>query len=127
MGCAVFLVYYATRAYYTLDMYKDEYWITEISVVEDPYAWWCWHCRAMKRFDNQSFREALIFWVIAKTISPKEFKLYVNIAACMRLLGNPKEADSYIEKAEKNIVPGQEKEVLEIIKNYKEGKTAILL
>lgn len=121
------LAFYATRAFYTVDMYKDEYMITELAVIEDPNAWWAWHCRAMKRFDNQSFREALIFWVIAKTLSPLEFKLYINIGVCMCLMGNKKEGDSYIQKAEQNIIPGQEKEALEIIQAYKEGKMPILL
>ncbi len=122
-----FLAFYATRAYYTVEMYRDEYLITELAVIEDPHAWWAWHCRAMKRFDNQSFREALIFWVIAKQLSPKEFKLYINIAVCMCLMGNKPEADTYVEKAGQNIIPGQEKEANDIIKAYKEGKMPILL
>lgn len=125
--CSAFIVFYATRTFWTVDMYKDEYLITEIAVIEDPHAWWAWHCRAMKRFDNKSFREALIFWVIAKTISPKEFKLYMNIGVCMCLMGDKKEGDTYIEKAEQNIIPGQEKEAKDIIKAYREGKMPILL
>src|SRR3990167_10419924 len=46
---AVFLAFYATRTFYTLTMYKDEYFISEVAVIEDPHAWWAWHCRAMKR------------------------------------------------------------------------------
>jgi hypothetical protein len=75
------LVFYATRTYYTLKLYQDEYWITECAVVEDPHAWWAWHCRAMKRWDTQSYKEALILWVMAKMISPKEFKLLMNTHA----------------------------------------------
>ena len=123
----LFLAFYATRAFYTVDMYKDEFLITELAVIEDPHAWWAWHCRAMKRFDNKSFREALIFWVIAKTISPREFKLYINIAVCLGLMGNKPEGDSYVKRAAENIVPGQEKEANEIIKAYWEGKMPILL
>ena len=125
--CAIYITFYAVRAYYTVQMYRDEYWITEIAVIEDPDAWWAWHCRAMKRWDNKSFREALIFWTMAKMISPKEFKLYVNMATAIKMLGNPKEADTYIEKAAQNIVPGQEKEAMDIIKAYNEGKLPILL
>lgn len=124
---AVFATFYAVRAYYSVQMYRDEYWITEIAVIEDPNAWWAWHCRAMKRWDNQSFREALILWTMAKMISPREFKLYINMATAIKVLGNPKEADSYIDKAEKNMVPGQEKEALEVIKNYRAGHLPILL
>lgn len=122
-----FLIFYATRTYYTLIMYQDEYFITELAVIEDPHAWWAWHCRAMKRWDTQSYKEALILWVMAKLISPKEFKLLMNIATCLRLLKNDKEADMYLKLAEENIVAGQEKEAHEFIRKHKEGNLPILL
>ena len=122
-----FLVFYATRAYYTIMMYKDEYFITELAVIEDPHAWWAWHCRAMKRWETQSYKEALILWVMAKIISPNEFKVLVNIATCLRLLNNHKEADEYIALAEKNIVAGQEKEAAQFIADHRKGKLPILL
>lgn len=124
---AAFLIFYATRTYYTLLQYKDEYFITEVAIVEDPHAWWAWHCRAMKRWDTQSYREALILWVMAKLISPKEFKLLINIASCLRLLGNNEEADQYLQAAEANIVAGQEKEAYEFIAQHRKGKLPILL
>lgn len=122
-----FIVFYATRTFYTIGMYKDEYWITEYAVIEDPYAWWAWHCRAMKRWDTQSYKEALILWVMAKLISPKEFKVLMNIATCLRLLKNDKEADEYLKLAEENIVAGQEKEAMAYIDEHKKGKLPILL
>lgn len=122
-----FLVFYATRTFYTLKTYQDEYWITEMAVVEDPHAWWAWHCRAMKRWDTQSYREALILWVMAKIISPNEFKVLMNIATCLRLLRNDKEAEEYLALAEKNIVPGQEEQALQFIAEHRKGKFPILL
>jgi len=122
-----FLVFYATRTFYTLVMYKDEYNITELAVLEDPHAWWAWHCRAMKRWDTQSYKEALILWVMAKLISPKEFKVLMNIATCLRLLKNDKEAEEYLNLAEQNIVVGQEKEAVQFIADHRRGKLPILL
>lgn len=122
-----FLVFYATRTYYTLMLYQDEYFVTECAVIEDPHAWWAWHCRAMKRWDTQSYKEALILWVMAKLISPKEFKILMNIATCLRLLKNDKEAEAYLKLAEDNIVRGQEKEAAEFIKQHRSGKLPILL
>ncbi len=119
--------FYAARAYYTVIMYKDEYFVTEVAVIEDQYAWWAWHCRAMKRWDTQSYKEALILWVMARLISPNEFKLLINIAACLRLLRNDKEADEYLKLAEKNIVKGQEKEAYGFIEAHKKGKLPIIL
>jgi hypothetical protein len=122
-----FLIFYMTRTFYTLSMYKDEYFITELAVIEDPHAWWAWHCRAMKRWDTQSYMEALILWTMAKLISPKEFKVLMNLASCLRLLKNDKEADHFLKLAEENIVAGQEKEAMEFITAHRKGKLPILL
>ena len=124
---AAFLAFYATRTFYTLTMYRDEYYVTEMAIIEAPHAWWAWHCRAMKRWDTQSYKEALILWVMAKLISPKEFKVLINIASCLRLLKNNEEADEYLRLAEENIVAGQEKAAMEFIENHRKGKLPILL
>jgi hypothetical protein len=124
---AIFVTFYATRTFYTLIMYKDEYFITELAIIEDPHAWWAWHCRAMKRWDTQSYKEALILWVMARMISPKEFKVLMNIATCLRLLGNTKEADDFLVLAEQNIVAGQEKAAAQYIEDHRRGKLPILL
>ncbi len=122
-----FFIFYSTRTFYTLKLYSDEYFITECAVIEDEQAWWAWHCRAMKRWDTQSYKEALILWVRANMISPNEFKLLINIATCLRLLGNNQEADVYLAKAEANIVPGQEATAKEFIDQHRKGKLPILL
>jgi len=127
IAMAVIITFYATRTFYTLLMYKDEYWITEVSRIEDRYAWWCWHCCAMKAWDQQSYKHALIMWVMARMISPREFKVLMNIATCLRILKNNAEADQYLKLAEENIVPGQEKQSLEFIANHRKGKLPILL
>ena len=124
---AAVVAFYATRTFFTLKLYQDEYWITECAVIEDPHAWWAWHCRAMKRWDTQSYKEALILWVMAKLISPKEFKVLLNIATCLRLLRNDKEADEYVRLAEENIVPGQEEASRRFIEDHRKGKLPILL
>jgi hypothetical protein len=124
---AAFVAFYATRTYYTLIMYRDEYFITELAIIEDPHAWWAWHCRAMKRWDTQSYKEALILWVMARMISPKEFKVLMNIATCLRLLKNDKEADEYLALAQENIIPGQEEAAAGFIADHKKGKLPILL
>ena len=124
---AAFVAFYATRTYYTLIMYKDEYFITECAIIEDPHAWWAWHCRAMKRWDTQSYKEALILWVMARMISPKEFKVLMNIATCLRLLKNDTEADEYLALAQENIIAGQEEAAAGFIADHKKGKLPILL
>lgn len=122
-----FLIFYATRTYYTVNLYKDDYWVTEYAVTEDPHAWWAWHCRAMKRWETQSFKEALILWVMARMISPKEFKVLINIATCLRMIKQNKEANQFLNAAEECIVKGQEKEAMEILTNARKGQLPILL
>lgn len=125
--CAAWVAWFAARTYYTLTTYKDEYFITEMAVVEDPHAWWAWHCRAMKRWDTQSYKEALILWTMARLISPKEFKVLMNLATCLRLLKIHAEADQFLAMAEANIVPGQEEQAREYIAQHRSGNMPILL
>lgn len=124
---AAFVIFYATRTFYTLIMYKDEYFITELAILEDPNAWYAWHVRAHKRWDTQSYKEALIMWVMARLISPREFKILMNISTCLRMLKNDKEADAFLRLAKECIVPGQEKQSLEFIEAHRKGKLPILL
>ncbi len=121
------LAFYATRTYYTIQLYKDEYYVTECAVIEDPGAWWAWHCRAMKRWDQKSYKEALTLWVMAHMISPKEFKILINLATVLRILKADKEADDYLAQAEANMVSGQEEAAKEFIAQHRKGKLPILL
>lgn len=116
-----FLIFYATRTYYTVGLYADEYWITEYAVVEDKYAWWAWHCRAMKRWDTRSLQEAILLWTMALLLSPREFKILINISACLRMIGNHQEAENYLKMAEENIIKGQEKEAMEVINAHRDS------
>ena len=107
-------------------MYRDDYFLVEHSVMEDSKAWYAWHIRALKRWHTASYREALIYWVMAKLISPKEFKLHVNIATVLRLLKKTKESDEHIRLAEENIIPGQEERAKRVLKEIKEGKSPLM-
>lgn len=122
-----FLVLYATRMWYYMPTYTDDYWIVEYSVAESPDAWYAWHMRAIKRWDQQSFREALNMWVMAKMISPKEFKLLINISSVLFMLRKNAEASEFLDLAEKYIIAGQEKESKTIIEDLKRGKFDILI
>jgi len=118
---------YSAVMWTVMGMYRDDYWIIEFSVVNDPHTWFAWQTRGMKRWDNQSYREALIMWVMAKMISPKEFKLLFNIAVVLRLLKNVKESDEYLKLAEDVIIPGQEKDAHEVIDNLRKGRVTLLM
>jgi hypothetical protein len=118
---------YATKMWFWMDAYQDDYYLIENSRLVAPDAWFAWHIAGMKRFETQSYREAIILWTMASMISPKELKILVNIATLLKISGHPKEAEEYIKKAEANIPAGQEKEAGGIIEDWKKGKMAILI
>ena len=118
---------YAGVLWTVMGMYKDDYWIVEFSVMNDPFAWFSWHTRAMKRWDSKSYKEALVMWVMAKMISPKEFKLLFNIAVVLRILNNYKESDEFLKLAEECIIKGQEEVSKNVIAMLRQGKATMLM
>lgn len=122
---AVFIAGYMVRLWFYMPAYMDDYWLVEYAVMEEPGAWYAWHTRARKRFDQGAIREALNMWVMAKMLSPKEFKLLINIGVLLKMLRNDQEAESFFRQAEENIIPGQEKVAYDILKAAREGKRPI--
>ena len=123
------LAMYATKMWFGMEAYKDDFWLIEHAVLNSPDSWFAWNARAHQRWVAQSHQEAIIFWVIALRLSPNEFKLLINIASALALMGpsKHKEALEYIAQAEKNIPGGQEKQCADIIANFKQGKVCFLL
>ena len=118
---------YATKTFFYIDGYKEDFILTEFSRVNSLDSWFGWHIGAMKRFEKQSFQEALLFWMEALKISPNEFKVLYNIAVTLKSCGQPKEAEKYIEMAAKSIPPGQEKAIEMILWNFKRGQLTVLV
>lgn len=118
---SVFLTIYIVRLQVVFNLYKDDYWLVETSCIEDQMSWYVWHMRGFKRWDNQSYREALTMWVMAKLLDPKEFKILMNIAIVLKLLKKHEEAEHYLKLAEQNIIPGQEKQANELISQFRKG------
>jgi len=122
-----FLAMYATKMWFYMDAYQDDYYLVEHSCMNSPNSWYAWHLRAMKRWDVNARQEAIHMWVMAKLISPKEFKLLMNISSALRLSGNESEGLKFLAEAEKYIPPGQEKMAGEIIENAKNKKLTLLI
>lgn len=123
---AFILGYYAARLYSWLPAYTDDYWLIEKSVNEDPAAWYCWFVRAHKRWQQQAFREALNCWVMAKMLSPKEYKILYNIAVVLKFLKQDDESLKHMEEANKNVIKGQEHTAEEMLKRYKRGALELI-
>lgn len=122
-----FIMMYATKTWFWMDAYKDDFWLIEHSRMVSPDSWFAWHIGAMKRWEVKSITEAIIFWVQARSISPKEFKILFNLAAALILCGNKGEAMQLLSEAEANIPKGQEKMANQLISDFKEGKIAVLV
>ena len=125
MAIAVILTVYIVRLFYYLPAFTDDYNICEYAVLESPNSWYAWHTRALKRFSQHSYREALNMWVMAKLLSPKEFKVIMNIAVMLLMMKKNEEAEKFLKLAEENIIPGQEEMAHNIIKDARSGKIPI--
>lgn len=134
---AGFITMYAVKTWFFIDAYKDDFWMIEHCRIAQPKSWFAWHISAVKRWDVQSYREAVLFWVMARNLSPKEFKLSFNLAAALVIMGNQmvephrsamiKEGLGFLAEAQKNIPRGQEKMAQEFISNFRKNKVCILI
>lgn len=123
---ALFFGYYLATLNNIMEMYLDDYWLVEYAALNDKKSWFAWHLKALKRFEVGAFKEALNLFVMAYMLSPKEFKLLINIAICLKIAKRDKEAEDFLQKAEKNILPGQEKISKEVIDDFRKGKLGLL-
>jgi len=124
-----FVMMYATKMWFYMETFKDDFWLIEYATMWSPDSWFAWNARAHTRMNSQSFKEAQIFWVIALNISPKEFKILLNIAGSLLLMGPQYHAEGlgYVAEAEKNIPEGQEKQCKDLIANFRKGQVTFLV
>lgn len=122
-----FMVMYLTKMWFYMDGYLDDYYLVENSCVNSPDAWFVWHVRGLKRWETQSYQEAVILWTMAKIISPNEFKILLNIASALRLSNRHDEAKEFIKLAAQNVPEGQEEQAQKYFDDWKKGISTILL
>jgi hypothetical protein len=129
------IMMYATKTWFYVNCYKDDYWVVEYARMHSPDSWFAWHIAGMKRWEVGSQHEAMIMWAMAKILSPKEFKVLLNLATAVLGVGNIKEAEDFLSQAEQNIPGGQEKQCMEFVDAFKlylksqgkEGRMTILV
>lgn len=125
---AMFVTMYATKLWFYMDAYQDDFYLVEHSCMNSPNSWFAWHVRGMKRWDARNYREALTMWMMALGISPNEFKINYNLACGFMVVNQQQEAMKYLKVAEDNIVKGrQAAESRQHCENLKKGKIMILL
>ena len=118
---------YATKMWFYMDCYEDDYYLVETSCLNAPDAWFGWHVRAMRRWEQKSYQEAVILWTMAKIISPNEFKVLFNISTALKLSQLHQEADEYLKLAMENVPEGQEEQSKQLYEDWKKGNLTILL
>jgi hypothetical protein len=82
---AAWVAMYATKMWFYMDAFQDDYYLIEQACLNSPDSWYAWHVRAMKRWESRSYQEAIILWTMAQMISPNEMKLHINIATALKL------------------------------------------
>jgi hypothetical protein len=127
MAFVAFMAMYATKMWFWMDAYIDDFWLIETSKVHDKKSWFAWHISAMQRWEKKSYTEAMILWTMAKMLSPKEMKILLNLATALKMGGYHKEAEEYLKMAEDNIPEGQEEQAKEIFKNWRDGKYCVVI
>jgi hypothetical protein len=128
VAIGVVLALYATRLFiYYRVAYVDDYWLIEAAVQEDTKAWYAWHTRGYKRFCQGALREALNMFVMAKMMSPQEFKVLFNIGSILVGLKQKEEGEHFLNLAEKYIVEGQEVEAKEVLAAARAGRVPVIL
>lgn len=118
---------YMTRLWIWMDAYQDDYFLSENSRLASTDSWFAQHVSAMLRWNAKSYKEAVILWLMALQISPKEFKILLNLSSAFKMCGHQKEAKEYYDKAMANIPLGQEDSAKDIDNNVKQGKLPIVL
>ena len=122
-----FITYYATRTWYFMPAYTDDFIITEYSCMEDPKAWYCWFVRANKMFNNKCIREALNLFMTANILSPGQFKVLFNIGIILKIIKKDEEGNKFLEEAKKHVIAGQEEDVKKIFKTVEDGARPLFI
>lgn len=123
----IFLSMYATKMWFYMEAYFNDNQIVEYACINSPKSWYAWHIRGLKRWENKSYQEAIIMWTMARMLSPKEFKVNLNIATALKLHKADKESEQFFQIAKDNIPQGQESEFHKIIDDWKNNNMAVLV
>lgn len=122
-----FMLMYMTKMWFYMDAFQDEYYLIEYACLHSPDSWFAWHIRGHKRWETQSYKEALIMWVMARKIAPNEFKILYNLAVVCLVANHKKEADEWLELAKTNIPLGQEASAAKLMDEFKKGNVTVLV
>lgn len=98
-----FIVSYLVRLWYVMDMYLNDYWAVEYSIMESKKMYYMWLMRGVKKFIAKDYMGALYDFNEAYVHKSYDLKILYNLATTTFLLGDVLKAKEFLEKAKANV------------------------
>jgi len=99
----VFITGYLVRLWYMMEMYLNDYWAVEYSIIECKSMHYMWLMRGVKKFMVKDYMGALMDFNEALLYKPYDLKILFNLATTTFILGDIVKAKEYLVKAKENI------------------------
>jgi len=124
-----FIVGYLVRLLYVQDMYLNDYWAVEYTIMESKELHYMWLMRAVKKFMVRDYVGSLFDLREAYKHKPYDLKVLYNLAVVFFMLGDLVNAKEFVGKARANIYDELEesiepsfKQLEDLIKQVEEAK-----
>lgn len=98
-----FLIGYAVRMFYVMEMYTNDYWAVEYSVAEIKKMHYMWLMRGVKKFMMKDYPGALFDFHESYLHKPYDLKSLYNLAVVHFILGSPEQSKKFLQLARTNI------------------------
>jgi|GEM_PF-6815541 hypothetical protein len=115
-----FFVYYLVRTIFHIPAYKDEMAQADSNIMNYPdlYSCYTWKGLLEKKAGHNFI--ALETWFKGWKLRKNDFRLNNNIAVMLTDMGHLKDAEAFLENAEKNIIPEQREAAMSFINAERE-------
>lgn len=104
-------VYYATRGWWYMPSFMNEYWNVEYNSHEAKDLYYIWVSRGVHRFAEGNFHDAIRNMMQAYTMRPEDFKANMNLFYIALVLNDLNMSKKHLEIASKCVVDGKADEM----------------
>lgn len=116
------LLGYFIRLWYTMDFYKNEFWLRQHCIVEQKDSWRMWVAFGNTAFIEKNYNLALQYYAEAWNHNPIDFKINFNLAMMYMLEGSLTESLQHLKIAEEHYYENQYlEEAKEFMRRAKEN------
>lgn len=98
-----FLVGYFVRLWYVQELYLNDYWAVEHTIIENKRMHYMWLMRGVKKFLAKDHLGAVMDFNEAYIHKPYDLKILFNLATTYFILGDVVKAKEFLEKAKTNV------------------------